>query len=181
MLPVRPTHPGLTRPSARCEHIEASVRLLTFTSTCSGDRESPSCWRCRAAGRPCTQRFNVRFSTRRAWAPPATPQSPTLPRPSGSPSPRPDPENHPEHSEKSPQSDAERSRLLHWSPDLQSWSSETHPANHETSLERRITVSPVASDGGQSYHIEQPYSPLTLTPEDACLLQYFGDFIGRPW
>ncbi|KAF2494116.1 hypothetical protein BU16DRAFT_65043 [Lophium mytilinum] len=145
------------------------------------DREIPSCSRCRAAGRPCTQRFNVRFSTRRAWTPRAKPQSPTAPRLSSSPSPRPDPENPREHSGKSPQSDPEPSGLVRWSSEPQSWPFEAPPADHESPLEHRITVGHVSSDCRQDHHIEQLSSPFTLTSEDASLLQYFGDFIGRPW
>lgn len=180
VLPAKPAGSGIflvRLPLAPRLRADRSVQGIDGSNASSGDRETPTCARCRSTGRPCTRNFNVRFSKRRAWAPP--PVSPVSPNASqhrsltrhravpdntlGSPEPieRPD----------QPQSD----------PEFQSGSLETRLESPNTSNSSGTPGLGANTEGQSQQIIHLLSSPITLSSEDASLLQYFGECIGRPW
>lgn len=121
----------------------------------SGGRETPTCKRCQEAGRPCTRRFDVRFSSRRIWTPRARSRS------------------------RSPTASPEARTRVSVAPQQLSSPSRspraaTYPESHLNTDEAEVLTFSPASTGYASSLVE-------LTSEDVFLLQYFGDFIGRQW
>lgn len=145
-----------------------------------GDRGTPACARCRESGRPCTRSFNVRFSKRRAWAPPALSSSSSPPRLRGPSHTSPNPENISERSEQPCR--LETPSQFHSDPESPDCVVEASAKNGYASPNSSDTTDLCGSTQSQSQQIVHLISPpLTLAPEDASLLQYFGDCVGRPW
>ena len=166
-----------------CLYLFAYVRLpssvpvpaLTLESNNAGDRETP-CRACRLAGRPCTQRFSVRFSSRRTWAP-QTKSPPAVPeyadsRSQGSHSPSASAALAcDQHVQVSPSRRSEPSPRL---SDPQNAIKVASPLSNESA----------STPGGPTALASSPEPArqvIDLTSEDVNLLQYFGDSIGRPW
>ena len=70
--------PGLSPSPTSVIDLNKQVRSLTHRLDNAGDGEKPTCRQCRSSRRPCTQRFNVRFSKRRAWNPAAANDAPSI-------------------------------------------------------------------------------------------------------
>ncbi|KAI2676039.1 transcriptional regulator family: Fungal Specific TF [Penicillium roqueforti] len=149
----------------------------------SCDRATPSCRRCRTAGRPCTRRFNVRFSTRRNWVPPVTPLSPPDSQSRTLPNPRLDQDARPPLEPSQQLTRSDRSETPQWSSQPQT-PVESLPADNVIHQDRFHSISPGTSPQAGEQRIGNELStssPLLLTSEDAYLMQYFGESIGRPW
>lgn len=187
VLPAKPAASGIfpvrppLGPCLRADTCRSVWVIDGSTNASSGDKETPTCARCRATGRPCTRNFSVRFSKRRAWAPPpVSPVSPNASQPRSLTPRRAVPDNSLENPEPLPQT--ERPDQPRSTPESQSCPLGTPLKNPDSSPNSSGTPGLSETTERESQQIVHLLSsPITLSTEDASLLQYFGEYIGRPW
>jgi hypothetical protein len=121
------------------------------------------------------------FRSAEAWAPPpVSPVSPNASQPRNLTRQREVPDNSLVSSEPLPQ--GERTNQPQSDPESQSCPLETRLESPHTSPNSSSTLGLSGNTERQSQRIVHLLSsPITLSSEDASLLQYFGECIGRPW